>query len=180
VNEGEVNERELFHAVERKHVWTAVVDQIRELIDSGRLAQGERLPSERQLCAQLRVSRVSVREALRVLESVGYVEVRSGSGTYVRRAPSPPGPPDPPGTAGPPSSPLRQWLRVHDTLVAELAELRELAEPGLAGLTATRMDDEAVSRLRAVIEDVRRHLDDAARYISSCMTEEQAPEGPPR
>src|SRR6266536_3350468 len=143
MNEGEVNERELFHAVERKHVWTAVVDQIRELIDSGRLAQGERLPSERQLCAQLRVSRVSVREALRVLESVGYVEVRSGPGTYVRRAPSPPGPPHPPGTAGPPSSPLRPWLR-------------------------------------AVIEDVRRHLDDAARYISSCMTEEQAPEGPPR
>src|SRR6266496_3000633 len=134
MNEGEVNERELFHAVERKHVWAAVVDQIRELIDSGRLAQGERLPSERQLCAQLRVSRVSVREA----------------------------------------------LRVHDTLVAKLAELRELAEPGLAGLTARRMDDEAVSRLRAVIEDVRRHLDDAARYISSCMTEEQAPEGPPR
>ena len=42
------DEQELFQIVRRQHVWSSVVDQIRELIDSGRLKPGDRLPSERQ------------------------------------------------------------------------------------------------------------------------------------
>ncbi len=162
-----MNEEGLFHAVERRHVWTAVVDQIRELIDSGRLGQGERLPSERQLCAQLGVSRVTVREALRALESVGYVEVRSGSGTYVRRVQSMPSPA------------LRQWLRMHDSLVAKLAELRELVEAELAGTVAGRTGRrEALTKLPGTIEELRRHLDNAERYIST-LTEERTAQSSP-
>lgn len=56
-----------------------IVDQIRSLIRDGRLCLGDRLPSERELCEQFGVSRVTVREALRGLEANGLVSIRVGA-----------------------------------------------------------------------------------------------------
>ncbi len=56
-----------------------IVDQIRLLIRQGQLLAGDRLPSERELCERFGVSRVTVREALRVLEASGLVEIRVGA-----------------------------------------------------------------------------------------------------
>ncbi|MBY3553921.1 FadR/GntR family transcriptional regulator [Modestobacter lapidis] len=56
-----------------------IVDQVRLLIRQGRLVAGDRLPSERELCERFGVSRVTVREALRVLEANGLVEIRVGA-----------------------------------------------------------------------------------------------------
>jgi GntR family transcriptional repressor for pyruvate dehydrogenase complex len=56
-----------------------IVDQVRLLIRQGQLAAGDRLPSERELCERFGVSRVTVREALRVLEANGLVEIRVGA-----------------------------------------------------------------------------------------------------
>ena len=56
-----------------------IVDQIRLLIRQGQLSAGDRLPSERELCERFGVSRVTVREALRVLEANGLVEIRVGA-----------------------------------------------------------------------------------------------------
>jgi GntR family transcriptional regulator, transcriptional repressor for pyruvate dehydrogenase complex len=56
-----------------------IVDQIRLLIRGGELSAGDRLPSERELCERFGVSRVTVREALRVLEANGLVEIRVGA-----------------------------------------------------------------------------------------------------
>ncbi|MGH2217872.1 FadR/GntR family transcriptional regulator, partial [Enterococcus faecalis] len=53
-----------------------IVDQIRVLIRQGQLTAGDRLPSERELCERFGDSRVTVREALRVLEANGLVEIR--------------------------------------------------------------------------------------------------------
>lgn len=71
--------------VETRRLYRQIADQITELIDSGEFEAGERLPPERDLAAQLGVSRPSVREALIALEVEGYVEVRVGSGVYVTR-----------------------------------------------------------------------------------------------
>lgn len=62
-----------------------IVDQVRLLIRSGQLTAGDRLPPERELCERFGVSRVTVREALRVLEANGLVEIRVGArgGTFV-------------------------------------------------------------------------------------------------
>jgi GntR family transcriptional repressor for pyruvate dehydrogenase complex len=65
---------------------TSIVDQIVEGIRSGAFAAGSALPSERTLAKELGVSRHSVREAIRVLESAGVIQVRVGSGTYVTEA----------------------------------------------------------------------------------------------
>src|SRR5262245_28121356 len=76
---------EMFSPVSLGRVSQVIIDQIRELIHSGKLRPGDRLPSERELCARFGVSRVTVREALRVLEAGGLVDIRVGAhgGTFV-------------------------------------------------------------------------------------------------
>ncbi|MDX1267006.1 MAG: GntR family transcriptional regulator, partial [Oceanisphaera sp.] len=76
--------RTLFHKIPQKKVSDRVFDQIRELIISGRLAPGDRLPPERELTGLLDVSRSSVREAILKLECLGFVEQCHGEGTFVR------------------------------------------------------------------------------------------------
>lgn len=72
--------------IETRRLYRQIADQLRMLIDGGEFAAGTRLPPERDLAAQLGVSRPSVREALIALEVEGRVEVRMGSGIYVRAA----------------------------------------------------------------------------------------------
>lgn len=62
---------------------TLVVEAIAQKIQSGELRPGDRLPSERELAAQLGVSRPAVREAIAALQFAGLVESRVGDGTYV-------------------------------------------------------------------------------------------------
>jgi DNA-binding FadR family transcriptional regulator len=70
-------------AVDNRRLYRQIADQIAALIERGEYPAGSRLPPERDLAKQLRVSRPSVREALIALEVQGYVEVRVGSGVYV-------------------------------------------------------------------------------------------------
>jgi GntR family transcriptional repressor for pyruvate dehydrogenase complex len=70
-------------SIDRTRLSASIVWRIEEAIRAGGLQPGEPLPPERVLSDQLGVSRSSVREAIRVLEHAGVVEVRSGSGTYV-------------------------------------------------------------------------------------------------
>jgi len=72
-------------AVEPRRLYVQIAEQIRGLIASGQVARGARLPAERDLAKQLRVSRPSLREALIALEIEGLLDVRVGSGIYVRQ-----------------------------------------------------------------------------------------------
>jgi len=78
-----------FQSIEPRRLYRQIADQIRTLIRSGEFPPGARLPPERDLAKQLGVSRPSVREALIALEVEGLVEVRIGSGIYVRAAGEP-------------------------------------------------------------------------------------------
>src|SRR5215813_10324328 len=64
-------------------IWRWLYEEIRDAILSGRLKRGSRLPSTRELAKQYRVSRGSVVMAFEQLHSEGYLEGRSGDGTYV-------------------------------------------------------------------------------------------------
>lgn len=70
-------------AVDRTKLYSAIVEQILEGVRSGAFPPQSALPAERVLAAELGVSRASVREAIRVLEHAGVLDVRTGSGTYV-------------------------------------------------------------------------------------------------
>jgi DNA-binding FadR family transcriptional regulator len=70
--------------VEPQRLYRQIAEQLRSLIASGEFSAGSRLPAERDLAKQLGVSRPSVREALIALEVEGIIDVRTGSGIYVR------------------------------------------------------------------------------------------------
>src|SRR6266571_6137923 len=70
-------------AVEARRLYRQIADQLRALIDGGEYPVGSRLPTERDLAEQLKVSRPTVREALIALEVEGRVRIRVGSGIYV-------------------------------------------------------------------------------------------------
>jgi DNA-binding FadR family transcriptional regulator len=72
-------------AIEPQRLYRQIAAQLSALISQGEFAAGSRLPAERDLATQLGVSRPSVREALIALEVEGLIEVRTGSGIYVRQ-----------------------------------------------------------------------------------------------
>lgn len=68
---------------ERKTFSKKVVDHIKELITTGQLREGEKLPSERELAEMMQVSRPTIREAFKILSALGYVDIRHGHGVFV-------------------------------------------------------------------------------------------------
>lgn len=95
-----------------------VADQIRRRIEDGELAEGMRLPSERDLAEELGISRTVLRESLRSLESLGYVEARVGQGRFVVD----------PRTAFRSRQLIDDWLRRNQSALHDLIELRAAVE----------------------------------------------------
>ena len=75
--------RDALKVVEKKRAYESIVQQVLDLIGNGKLKQGDQLPSERELTEIFRVSRTTVREAIRTLESMKLLQSRQGNGTYV-------------------------------------------------------------------------------------------------
>ena len=69
--------------VEKKRAYESIVQQVLDLIENGKLKQGDQLPSERELTEIFKVSRTTVREAIRTLESMKLLQSRQGNRTYV-------------------------------------------------------------------------------------------------
>lgn len=137
------NDKSPYQPLSPKPLWTAAVEQIRDLIESGEIPVGARLPAERDLCQQLGISRISLRESLRVLQSTGYVETRPGSGTYARL-------PEPVA-----DEPISSWI-ASDLHILELFELRRAVEPGIAGLAALRREEGHLLALEATLLEMDR------------------------
>ena len=72
-------------SVKRMPIVQQVVDKLKEYLFSGEIAVGDKLPVEKELCEQLGVGRGTVREAFRILEATGYVELRPGKGAFAAR-----------------------------------------------------------------------------------------------
>ncbi len=125
-----------FMAINRSKIWMQVADQIKEMIDREEFAPGEKLPSERELCEQFGVSRMSIREALRKLQADSYIDVRSGLGTFVVEA-------NKRSVAR-----LSDWLDTHVDSLKKLIELRMAIEPGIAELAAAKASEQDVAALR--------------------------------
>ncbi|WOF24280.1 FadR/GntR family transcriptional regulator [Microbacterium betulae] len=135
---------------------TPVSEVARRLLDlftGGSVAPGTRLPPERQLAASLGVGRSAVREALAALEILGIVDVRPGSGTYLR---------------GEASELLPQTLRwgllIGQRSTEELLELRAGLEIYVARLAAGRMDDAGRERLAGHVGRMRESVDDLTSF----------------
>ena len=134
--------RKAFRAVRKTRVSQDIIEQVRDLVTSGRLKPGDRLPSERELSQALSVSRSSVREAVRAMESLGLIEARAGEGTFMA---------SPSGSHG--SDPLIASLHQDWSTQHKLFEVRRVIEPDLAALAARRATTEQIERLRAILDD---------------------------
>jgi GntR family transcriptional repressor for pyruvate dehydrogenase complex len=129
----------------------SVAAQIEEMVASGQLQSGRRLPSERRLAELLGVSRGSVREAITELEVKGLVTRRPGSGTHVQR---------PPHSLF--TGPIVSGGALSDRETTELLDLREAIEPGIAARAAERAtpaDVEAIRTLARAFENTGRDVE---------------------
>ncbi|NKQ53586.1 FadR family transcriptional regulator [Amycolatopsis sp. K13G38] len=123
-----------------------VVDEaiqgLRQRIESGEFGPGSKLPPEAVLAEQMRLSRLSLREAVRALVMAGVLEIRRGNGTFV--------------TDLRPDQMMRvvgQFLDLaHDSHLGELFECRRVLEPGATALAATRIGEQALEALHGSIE----------------------------
>ncbi len=134
--------------VRKTKVYHEIVDQIRELIAAGRINPGDRLPPERELAELFKASRNSVRDAIRVLEQMGLIESRQGDGTYVRSV-----------SADDLAEPLALMLLQSRTQMRELWEVRRVLEPAIATFAASRILDEELDELEAILEAQRRKVE---------------------
>ena len=73
----------MFNSISNKKVYEQVIEQIQKNIMDGTFKKGDKLPSERELSEKMAVSRTSIREALRVLETMGVVESKQGEGNFI-------------------------------------------------------------------------------------------------
>lgn len=78
-----MNSQAIFRVVEKKRAYEDIVQQVIALIEDGKLKRGDRLPSERDLTKIFKVSRTTVREATRTLESMKLLQCCQGIGNYV-------------------------------------------------------------------------------------------------
>jgi GntR family transcriptional repressor for pyruvate dehydrogenase complex len=131
----------------------AAIANMREMISSGRLVPGSRLPPEAELAAQLGASRNTVREAVRALVTARVLDVRRGDGTYVTS--------------------LRPEILlegigaaielVQDGFSLELIEVRRILEPAATAMAAARMDDPTLAALDGCLDRMRQAVSESER-----------------
>ena len=111
-----------------------------DLIRTGDLTAGRRLPTERELAVQFAISRPTVREALRALSILGVLEIRQGDGVYVSSL-----------EATKLLEPLDFFVSLSAPNTSQLFDARIVYEPMTAGLAAERLSDESVERLAEIV-----------------------------
>ena len=139
----------MFLATSNKKLTAQIVTQVRNAILNGKLQAGQRLPSEKDLLLQFGVSKHTLREALRALESMGFVEIRQGAG------------------GGPviceidmdnTRDMIASFLYFKNVSVRNLCEVRKIFEPYLARLAAERFGAEDIEKLKILNEAYRKSL----------------------
>jgi GntR family transcriptional repressor for pyruvate dehydrogenase complex len=143
-------------ALESGSAVSAVAKRLLEIFTRGDIEPGTRLPPERQLATTLGVGRSAVREALAALEILGIVDVRPGSGTYLR------------GSASELLPQTLSWgLMLGEPRTVELIEVRGALEIYAARLAATRIADEALESLGARVEEMRASVDNLKAFVEA-------------
>ena len=147
----------MYKTVRTSRLYEQIVEQIEDSILKGALKPGDQLPAERELAVRFGVSRTAVREAIKALHQKGLVEAYSGRGTFITD-----------GT----SRAIRQSL---DLMIKigqpdnsiHLEEVREILEPEIAALAATRIEESQIALMREAITVMDRQRQDPDAYIEA-------------
>jgi len=141
--------------IKKTRLSEAAIEQIKGLIVRKDMQPGDKLPSERYLVEALNISRTSIREALRMLEIMGLVEVKPGKGVYVKEL------------TGDLFFPLSSWLSTHRETLYHHFEARLVLEPAAAALAAKRAREEDIKALEKAMKTFEETLeeDDIVGFI---------------
>ena len=131
-----------------------VVDHVRSLVAGGALRPGDRLPPERELAIELKISRSSLRAGIGFLSAMGVLKSRHGAGTFV--------------SSGPPaldSSSLNVLGALHGFLPWQMFEARLVIEASVASLAAERATDEHIAELAEEVAEMYASLGNPHEYL---------------
>jgi DNA-binding FadR family transcriptional regulator len=150
----------LFRKAKQNRIFQDVVKQIQGAILDGHIKSGDKLPSERELCEMLGTSRGTLREALRVLEQKGLIEIRLGvgGGAIVKN----------PGGEQITES-LDILIRSQKISLSHLAEFREDVEGTVTGMAAERATDENIRHLKELLKAAKVSWESGAEQWTEFM-----------
>ncbi len=131
----------MFKPIKNTTISEKVIEQIKDMIYKGALKKGDKLPSERHLAEKLKVSRSSVREALKELEIMGLIEIRHGDGNFIKD-----------NFEDILFEPFSTMFLIKASSPREILELREIIEKGSVVLAADRILDEELKELKLILE----------------------------
>jgi GntR family transcriptional regulator, transcriptional repressor for pyruvate dehydrogenase complex len=147
----------VYKAVQSSRLYEQIVKQIEESILKGALKAGDQLPAERELAQQFGVSRTAVREAVKTLREKGLVESYSGRGTFITN-----------GTSQAIKQSLDFMMRIgQQDGLAQLAEVRQILEPEIAALAASRVQEQHLAMMREAVAVMDEALRDPDAYIEA-------------
>src|SRR5277367_6781479 len=131
----------MYKVIQSSRLYEQIVEQIEQSVVRGELKPGDQLPAERELAQQFGVSRTAVREAVKALHEKGLVEAYPGKGTFVTNR-----------SANPIRQSMDRMLKSGEMNgAADIADVREILEPEIAGLAAVRADAETIEALHEAI-----------------------------
>jgi GntR family transcriptional repressor for pyruvate dehydrogenase complex len=134
--------RDSLKAVEKRRAYEDIVQQVLGLIESGKLKRGDQLPSERDLTDAFKVSRTTVREAIRILESMKLLQCRQGNGTYVLAS-----------SAKALIQPLAAALFHANDDIRDIFYVRKIIEPHVAHLAAENATPQEIEALVKILDE---------------------------
>ncbi len=137
----------MLEPIKRTKTYEEIVKQIQNLIYVGKLKPGDKIPSERALAEELYVGRPAVREALRALESMGYIETQPGNGTYVSHF-----------TMKTLINPVSMILSQNSRMMEDVLEYRLILESNSVALAAERATDEQIKLLDAAYAQMKQEV----------------------
>ncbi len=132
----------------------AIADKIVELISSGQLKWGEKLPPQRELAKMLNVGVSSLREGLQILQTMGFIEIRRGHGTYITENST---------KVLSKNITLSVYL---DSNIRDLMETREVLEVGVAGLAAKRATQQDLKRMERCLTELDKIIEKDDEEVS--------------
>ncbi|MFO7818875.1 MAG: FadR/GntR family transcriptional regulator [Halanaerobacter sp.] len=135
-----------FKPIKEKKVYEKIIEQIEEMVSSGQLKKGDKLPSERELTERMEVSRASLREAFSALKMIGLIERRHGQGTFLKE-----------DIDNNFLKPLSIIFMLEDNMGQELTELRRMIEISGVKYTAERATEEDLTKLRDIVDQMREN-----------------------
>ncbi|BBO83468.1 FadR/GntR family transcriptional regulator [Desulfosarcina ovata] len=151
----------LFRAAKQNRIFQDVVEQIQEAIIQGRLKVGDRLPAERELKEMLQTSRSTLREALRVLEQKGLIEIKlgMGGGAVVKAV-----------SSDMVAESLDLLIRSQKVSLRHIAEFRERVEGDVVELATRQMTESDRIYLKNLLEEARQCVNRGTEAVSEFLT----------